>query len=132
MNTAGGEASREVEFRIRQQGLASGNEARAFVRASAAGTVVGQVPAPGTIAGADTRVHRLVSEGAVPVRWVMPDLTGLPLSRAESWIEMSGFRRGTVRRSSSDGRPSGVVVGQLPLSGHPIAAKGLIELTVAQ
>ena len=54
------------------------------------------------------------------------------LARAESWIEMSGFRRGAVRRRSAEGRPAGVVVGQLPLSGHPVAAKGLIELTVAQ
>ena len=127
-----GQSSREVEFKIRQQGLTSGNETRAFIASAPAGTVVGQVPAPGTVAGSETRVHRLVSEGDIPTRYVMPDLTGLPLSRVESWIEASGFRRGAVRRRPADGTPSGLVVGQLPLSGHPIAAKSSVELTVSQ
>jgi serine/threonine-protein kinase len=127
-----GEPAREVEIRLQQRGLAAGEEARAFRRLSPPGTVIAQVPAPGTIAGKDTRVHRLVSEGPVPVAWVMPDLTGQPLSRAEAWIEACGFRRGKVRHLPSDGTSAGVVVGQLPLSGHPIAARGVVELAVAQ
>lgn len=127
-----GEPAREVEIRIRQQGLAPGDEARVFARTVTAGTVMAQVPSPGTIAGADTRVHRLVSDGPVPVSWVMPDLTGLPLPRAESWMETCGFRKGPVRRRPSAGSPAGVVMGQLPLSGHPIANRGLVELTVSE
>lgn len=127
-----GAPAREAEFRIRQQGLSPGDESRTFARRAPAGSVLAQVPAPGTIAGSDTRVHRLVSDGPVPARWVMPDLTGLALPRVEAWLETCGLRRGTVRRVPSDAGPAGTVVGQLPPSGHPIAARGIVELTVAQ
>ena len=127
-----GRPSREVGIRLEQDGFAAGDEARAHERLSTPGTVVAQVPAPDSPALPGSRVHRLVSAGPVPVRWVMPDLTGILLARAEDWIEIAGLRRGAVRRIPRDGRVAGVVVGQLPLSGHPVAARGVVELTVAE
>jgi beta-lactam-binding protein with PASTA domain len=61
----------------------------------------------------------------------MPDLVGRPLSEVERWIEISGFRRGAIRRIAAAGAPE-TIVGQLPPAGHPISSKGVIELTVAR
>jgi beta-lactam-binding protein with PASTA domain len=61
----------------------------------------------------------------------MPDLTGKTLREAQEWITLCGFRRGAVRRVPADGKPSGMIVGQLPLSGYPIARREVVELTVA-
>jgi beta-lactam-binding protein with PASTA domain len=53
------------------------------------------------------------------------------LREAQEWITLCGFRRGAVRRVPADGKPSGMIVGQLPLSGYPIARREVVELTVA-
>ncbi|MCP3978926.1 MAG: PASTA domain-containing protein [bacterium] len=126
-----GQASRALEIELRQQGLAPGEEAHAPSRAIPAGRVVAQVPPPGTPTVPNTRVHRLVSTGPADVAWVMPDLTGINRKVAESWVESSGFRRGTVRRVRMSRQPAGTVVGQLPLAGYPIRAKDVVELTIA-
>ncbi len=93
--------------------------------------MLAQVPPATTPAVANTRVHRLISDGP-PIRtWVMPDLGGLGRQRAESWVEDSGFRV-TVRQVRITGRPAGTVVGQLPLAGYPIRSNDIVELTVAR
>lgn len=126
-----GRPDRQVEMELRQQGLATGDVARVPSRRASAGTVLAQVPAPGSAAPLGTRVHRLVAAGSLPVRWVMPDLVGRPLAEVERWIETSGFRRGAIRRIAAEKAPE-TIVGQLPPAGHPISSRGVIELTVAQ
>lgn len=126
-----GRPAREAEARIRQDGLDPGEEARVCSWAAPEGVVLAQWPPAGSPAVAGSRVHRLVSEGPEPPRWVMPDLTGRTLSAAVRWIEASGFRRGAVRRVASDVAPS-VVVGQWPLAGYPVRPRAVIELTVVE
>jgi len=128
----GGRPAREVALRLRQEGFEPGDEARAFERSAEPGTVIAQVPPPDSPAMPGARVHRLVSAGRVPSRWVMPDLTGRPAARVQAWIDLCGFRRGVVRKVPADGRASGVVVGQLPLRGYPVADRGIVELTVTE
>lgn len=127
-----GHASRRVEIELRQQGLTPGDEAHVFAAGAPLGSVIAQVPPPGTAGVPGTRVHRLVSEGPRSSRWVMPDLTGRPLSLVDPWIETAGFRRGAVRRLPSPGTSPGSVVGQLPLAGYPIGARDVVEVTVAE
>lgn len=126
-----GRPAREAEARIRQEGLESGEEARVPSWAAPEGMVLAQWPPAGSPAVAGSRVHRLVSEGPEPQRWIMPDLTGRTLSAAARWIETSGFRRGAVRRVASGAAAPGVVVGQWPLAGYPVRPRAAIELTVA-
>ena len=80
----------------------------------------------------NTRLHMLVSDGPPVVTWVMPDLTGLPLARAERWLDTARFRRGSVRRVRMSRRTPGTVVGQLPLAGYPVRSNEIVELTVAR
>ena len=127
-----GQASRAVEIELRQQGFATGDLARVKAAGARTGAVISQVPPPDTPAVPSTRVHRLVSDGLPDTRWVMPDLTGVRRSDAESWIGRSGFRRGAVRRVRMGGWPPGTVVGQLPLPGYPVRKRDVVELTVAQ
>jgi len=127
-----GQAARAVEIELRREGFIPGDEARVPDPGVPAGVVIGQVPPPLTPAVPNTRVHRLVSDGDPEVNWVMPDLTGITRSRAERWLATTGLRRGAVRRVRMSGRPSGSVVGQLPLPGYPVHSNDVIELTVAQ
>lgn len=127
-----GQAARAVEIELRQGGFVPGDEAHVTARGTEAGTVIGQVPPPGTPAVPSSRVHRLVSDGPSVKIWVMPDLIGLARDDAERWIAGTGFRRGAVRRVSMGGWPAGTVVGQLPLPGYPVRERDVVELTVAQ
>lgn len=127
-----GRPDRQVAIELRREGLAPTPAAQAPSRRALPGTVLAQVPAPDAAAPPGTPVHRLVSVGPVSIRWVMPDLVGRPLREVEEWINLAGFRQGATRRVPASGRSPGTVIGQLPPAGHPIASKGVIELTVAQ
>ena len=126
-----GQPARQAELELRRQGLAPGWEARVHDNVVPVGKVIDQVPAAGTLSVAGERVHRLVSDGPRSPHWVMPDLAGRTLRDAQEWITLCGFRGGAVRRVPSDGRRTGTIVGQLPLSGYPIARRDVVELTVA-
>jgi serine/threonine-protein kinase len=126
-----GRPVRAVDVDLRQDGFVPGDLARAPSYREPAGTVLGQVPAPGTPSVPRARVHRLVSDGAPTAVWVMPDLTGLARADAEKWISMSGFRRGAVRRVRMGGRAPDSVVGQMPLAGYPVRSRDVVDLTVA-
>jgi serine/threonine-protein kinase len=127
----GGHPARQAELELRRAGLAPGWESLVHDDSAPVGQVLAQSPAAGTLSVSGDRVHRLVSEGPRPPRWVMPDLTGRTLREAQDWITLCGFRGGAVRHVPADGRQSGTVVGQLPLSGYAIGRRDVVELTVA-
>jgi serine/threonine-protein kinase len=129
--TVTGQPTRQAELEMRRQGLTPGWEARVHDNLVAVGVVIDQAPAGGALSVSGERVHRLVSEGPRVPRWVMPDLSGLTLRDAQEWITLCGFRGGAVRRVPADGRRSGTIVGQMPLSGYPVARRDVVELTVA-
>jgi len=127
-----GSAARQAAAELERDGLVAGDEAVVPSREAPVGTVLAQVPPPESLAVAGMRIHRLVSGGPPPVLWVMPDLTGQPISKVEAWIATCGFRKGTVRRVEASGRPAGTVVGQLPAEGYPVSSRHAVDLTVAR
>lgn len=127
-----GQGARAAEIGLRRAGFACGAEARVPSTQAQAGLVLAQVPGSGSPSVHGARVHLLISEGRRLRRWVMPDLAGLSRGAAEKWIDLCGFRKGPVRVAVSAGRRSGIVVGQLPLAGHPIGSRAVVELTVAE
>jgi serine/threonine-protein kinase len=126
-----GQPARQAELELRRFGLTPGFEARVYDNEAPASQVLDEAPAAGTLSVSGDRVHRLVSEGVRPARFVMPDLTGRTLRDVQEWITLCGFRSRAVRRVPAEGKRSGTVVGQLPLSGYPIARRDVVELTVA-
>lgn len=124
--------ARQVDLSLRQDGFLPGGEAHVHSQDVPAGEVLAQAPPPGSVTVPGSRVHRLVSDGPRPARWVMPDLSGRPLREVEQWVTLCGFRKGPVRRLASPGSPPGSVVGQMPLAGHAVQARDVIELTVAE
>jgi serine/threonine-protein kinase len=127
-----GHAARAVAIELQQEGFTPGDEARVHSYELEAGKVLAQVPAVDSTVVPNSRVHRLVSDGPLPARWVMPDLTGKSRSDAERWISLCGFRRGIVRRVAAAGLAPGTVVAQLPQAGYPIRSKDIVELAVAE
>src|SRR5215218_5901718 len=100
-------------------GLAVDPRVRSRTVATAApGTVLDQIPAPGTRAGRGDRVALLVAVG--PRRAVVPDVEGVALGRALALVRAAGLSAGTVLPA---GAPAGAIVaGQLPVAGRRVAA----------
>ena len=127
-----GKTDRQMIIELQRDGFVAGDEAVIPFRGAPAGTVLAQAPPPGSLAVPGMRLHRLVSGGPPQAYWVMPDLTGRPLAKAEAWLGTCGFRKGTVRRVDTSDRPSGTVVGQFPAEGYPESARDAEDLTVAR
>jgi serine/threonine-protein kinase len=127
-----GQPARQAELELRRSGLTPGWETRIHDATIAASQVIDEAPAPGTLSVSGDRVHRLVSDGPRTSRFVMPDLTGKTLQDVQEWITLCGFRSRAVRRVPAEGKRPGTIVGQLPLSGYPVARRDVVELTVAQ
>lgn len=126
-----GQPARQAELELRRFGLTPGWEARIHDNDAPASEVLDEAPAAGTLSVSGDRVHRLVSDGPRTARFVMPDLTGKTLRDVQEWITLCGFRSRAIRRVPAEGKRSGTVVGQLPLSGYPIVRRDVVELTVA-
>ncbi len=76
-----------------------------------AGTVISQVPEPGTWFGEGRRVRLVVSEGPPPVP--LPDVGGQPEAQARSALETAGFEVTTSRRHDEE-VGAGSVIAQEP------------------
>ncbi len=127
-----GRADRQMMIELQRDGFVGGDEAVIPFAQAPAGTVLAQVPPPGSLAVPGMRIHRLVSGGPARALWVMPDLTGRPLAKVEAWLATCGFRKGTVRRVDASDRAAGTVVGQFPAEGYPVSARDAVDLTVAR
>ena len=95
-------------------------------------TVVGQDPARGTTDVTSPHVDLLVSLGTRPPAFVMPELTGFPVSEAEARLSAAGLKVSKLTPSSIPGEPHGVVVAQTPVRGQKLDDSISIELEVAE
>lgn len=124
-----GEAAREAEIRLQQDGLqvTSVDEIRAADYPIDA--VIAQDPPPNT---ATDRVALLVNRGEQGATYVMPDLIGVSGDRAADLLRSRGFRVAVVGQVLYPGIPPGIVVRQSPQGGFQIAPGEAISLEVSR
>ena len=77
-------------------------------------------------------VDLLVSLGARPPAFLMPELTGLSVNEAESRLSAAGLKVLKLTPSSVPGTPHNVVVAQTPPRGKKLDASTAIELQFAE
>jgi beta-lactam-binding protein with PASTA domain len=95
-------------------------------------TVTEQDPAPGTSNVTSPHVDLLVSLGARPAAYVMPEFVGLPLTEAQLKLNSTGIRLSKLMAEAGVSAAPGTVVGQTPARGQRIDLNSTIELSVAQ
>lgn len=96
--------------------------------------IIEQEPNPAELPpGTTVPVRLLVSLGAGPRHYVMPDLIRTPAARARPWLERHGFRvtEGPDRRVIAN-VPAGTIISQSPPAGFRIAAGSEITLRVSR
>jgi serine/threonine-protein kinase len=126
-----GKALRAAQVTMVAAGLAVGSTASIFSAAGVPGTVVEQDPPPGKRVGRSTLVKLFLCAEGRGRTYVMPDLVYRGYDEVRAFFENRGLRLGSVKFEAYEGVPSGVVLRQFPLAGHPLRQEDVISLVVA-
>ena len=120
------EQAREL---LRTRGLLLNIQSEREDAAYPAGTIMGQVPMPGSQAAAATAVHTIVAK-AVPMV-VVPNVAGLSVEDATRTLNSLGVKMAPSENVPSDAIAVGAVVGSRPAVGTQIPAKGAVVLQLS-
>jgi beta-lactam-binding protein with PASTA domain len=96
------------------------------------GIVVVQRPPAGEADLSAGGVSLLVSRGPRGASYVMPDLIGRPAAAALAALRAAGLKVEAVDYRSYPGVESGVVLRQVPPSGHRVSARTALRLDVSK
>lgn len=109
--------------------LVLGSTLAVFSPTVAAGLIISQSPAAGSVVGAGASVSVIVSKGPAPI--IVPDVVGLTVAAARIAITNAGLVVGTTLPVVTEATPIGSVDSQSPLPGTIVAANSLVNLAVA-
>ena len=92
--------------------------------------IIAQVPSPGTMISRGACVDLLISMGAQPKAFKMPELIGLTLEDALQSIEKVKLVIGEIKSSHYPNKPQNIIVKQTPTSGHRVIAASPVSLLI--
>ena len=123
---------RAARIELLRDGLQVGEVSSTYLPGWQEDTVIRQDPAPGTTDVSSPHVNMLVSLGARPAAFVMPQLVGLPLGEAESILANAKLKVSKLTFTPILGAAHGTVVGQTPARGSRVEVGTGIELQLAE
>jgi serine/threonine-protein kinase len=126
-----GQAVQAAQVTLAAAGLQLGETLSIYSDTQSAGLVAYQDPPAGSLASPSTPVRLFLSVENLAQTYVMPDLIYRSYDDVRGFFEQRGFRLGNVRFEAYEGIPSGIVLRQFPLAGHPIHQQDPIALVVA-
>jgi len=94
--------------------------------------IIDQSPAPNVWLKRGTCVDLLVSMGARPKAYRMPDLVGKYLDKAVFALESMHLKVGQIKYSLNEGKPKNVILRHKPLAGYPVRRDSPVNLFVNQ
>jgi eukaryotic-like serine/threonine-protein kinase len=124
--TVKGQTERAARQRLTEAGFEVGVHRRESSEGDT-GKVIEQSVPGGKKAKRGSKVLLTVGEGQQVTK--VPDLTGLPYSKAENRLEEAGYLLGGVEEATSQTVPAGVVMKQDPPPGAPLAPGSYVYLT---
>ena len=144
-----GGSERIAELNIRRRGLSLGSIARVNFPDTPLDLVISQSPPANASGVAAPQLNLLVSDGARPATYVMPNLTGQPLGSATLALQDAGIKVGTVSvlpaatasvgepqaapvapTAVSQPSPTSMIVTQTPAPGQKIVAGSAVNFEV--
>ncbi len=127
-----GLSEREAKLLLEQKGLKVGEISRQLSDQSQKGTVISQMPAPGTTVGSDVLVNLVVGTGPEKREILMPNLVGKGLEEALAVLERMNLRPGTISyRPDTEYLPD-TVLEQSVKPGEPVQRGEQIDLVVSE
>jgi beta-lactam-binding protein with PASTA domain len=125
-----GGSERVAELNIRRRGLALGSIAYVNFPEGAADQVISQSPPANAREVSAPKISLLVSDGAEPVAYVMPNLTGEPLGSAMLALRDAGLKVGKVSALPTPALPSDPAA--VPTAPPQISEPGPASMIVTQ
>ena len=125
-----GADSRDAQVRLARGGLRAGRLALASSETVDKDAVIASDPPARSRVEPGSRVDLLVSLGAKPVTYLLPDLRGRHVEEVNSLLERSGIRLTSRTRDARAAAP-GEILEQQPPPGYRVRAGDLVELTIA-
>jgi eukaryotic-like serine/threonine-protein kinase len=123
---------RAARIELLRSGMQVGEISSAYLPEYESGSVLQQDPAPGTSNVTSPHVDLMVSLGARPPSYVMPELIGLSLNEAETKFSGTGLKVAKLTFAPLPGGLHGTVVGQTPPRGAQVDSNTTIELQLAE
>ncbi len=127
---------RSLEAAVRtlaELGLQKGQIAQIHTPRYAAGRIIAQEPAPGSLrVRRNSAIDLLVSQGETEPKYVMPDLIERPAVPTIARLNGLGFRVADIRYSYYPGHDPGIIINQFPRAGYSVSKRSLISLEVSR
>ena len=122
---------RQAEIALQHERLESGTISRTHHARVARGSVIAQDPAGGASMPEGGRVDLLVSLGPEPAAWVLPDLTGRPLTEVEGILARASLRSGERTVVLDRTALPGTVLEHDPPAGSRVESGQQVNLVVS-
>lgn len=120
----------QARILLEEDGLCLGAQSTIYSDKVRKDDIVAHSPAGGRTLSRGSCVDILVSSGARPAAYKMPDLNGRPLEETMLLFESIDLKLGTVRPVSYKSRPWNSIVEQEPLPGHRVMEGFRVDLAV--
>jgi serine/threonine-protein kinase len=122
---------RQAGIALQRERLETGTVSRSFHEHVARGDVVAQDPPSGSSVPENARVDMLVSLGAEPRAFVLPDLTGRSVGEVEGILGRAGLRPGERTVILDRSVPPGTVLEHDPPAGSRVEEGQRVDLVVS-
>lgn len=123
-------SEQQARMIMEENGLARGYLSHSFNGTVEKDHVMAQVPPAGAMVTRGAGVDILVSLGSQPVKYIMPDLSGLTLDQAVFTIEKAHLSVGEIRSRFDTQKPHNAILSQDPAAGYGVIANSPVQLVV--
>ena len=120
----------QANITLEENGICQGELSRTYHNRIEKDHIIAQVPPQGTMISRGECVDVLVSMGAQPKAFKMPDLVGLTLEDASQSIEKLDLVMGEIKSAFQKNRPRNSIVKQLPAPGERVIALSPVSLLI--
>jgi len=120
----------QADILLEENGMCQGELSRTYDSRVEKDHVIAQVPAQGTMISRGECVDVLVSMGARPRAFKMPDLIGLTLEDALQSIEKVELVMGEIKSAFQKNKPRNSIVKQSPIPGDRVIALNPVSLLI--
>jgi serine/threonine-protein kinase len=115
---------------LEENGMCRGEMSRTYNADTEKDSIIAHVPAAGAVIARGTCIDLLVSKGARPVAFKMPELAGLTLEDALQSIEKINLTMGKLTSAYQKGKPRNIIVEQEPVSGQRVIIGSPVSLLI--
>ncbi|MFH1152227.1 MAG: PASTA domain-containing protein [Pseudomonadota bacterium] len=118
------------ELLLENTGLVLGTLTRTYSDTVAKDAVITQYPEPGTVVPSGSLADILVSRGPRVKDHVMPDISGMTLTKAETRLSALGLSIGNITTGQTNILAKNTIMDQSPLPGSRVPEGTLVDMTV--